>query len=57
VFVQGALDLDRVDVLAAADEHVLLAVDDEEEAVGIDAGDVAGVKPAARINGRLRVAT
>ena len=40
------LDLDRVDVLAAADDHVLRAVDDVDEAVLVDARDVAGVQPA-----------
>src|ERR1700722_17537618 len=33
VLVQHLLDLPRVDVVTAADDHVLLAVHDEEEAV------------------------
>ena len=36
----------RVDVLAAADDHVLRAVDDVDEALVVDARDVAGVQPA-----------
>ena len=44
--VHGGLDLGAIDVLATAQHHVLLAVDDEDEAVGVDLGDVAGVEPA-----------
>ncbi len=40
------LDLDRVDVLAAAVDHVLGAVDDVEQPVVVDPREVAGVKPA-----------
>ncbi len=40
------LDLARVDVVAAADNQVLLAVDDEVVAILVDCGDVAGVEPA-----------
>src|SRR3954464_12781826 len=46
VLVEDLLDLARVDVVAAADDHVLLAVDDEEVAVLVDAGHVARVEPA-----------
>ena len=48
VLEEGGLDLDGVDVLAAADDDVLGAVDDVDEAVVVDAGDVAGVEPAVR---------
>ena len=41
------LDLDRVDVLAAGDDHVLLAVDERDVAVLVDLAEVAGVEPAA----------
>ena len=41
------LDLAAVDVLAARDDHVLLAVDDVEEALLVAAGHVAGVEPPA----------
>ena len=52
---QDVLDLGRIDVLAAGDQHVLGAVDDRDEAVGVDRGDVAGVQPAVddRLGGRL----
>src|ERR1044072_4366650 len=54
VLVENLLDLTRVDVVAAADDQVLLAVDDVEVAVLVDAGHVAGVEPAAahRLLGR-----
>ena len=45
---QDVLDLGAVDVLAAGDDHVLLAVDDVEVAVLVLAHQVAGVEPAAR---------
>ena len=41
------LDLAREHVEAAGDHHVLLAVDDVQEALAVEAGDVAGVQPAA----------
>ena len=44
---QHALDLDRRDVLAAADDHVLEAVADLDVAVRMDDRGVAGVEPAA----------
>ena len=50
MLVEHLLDLARVDVVAAADDHVLLAVDDEVVAVGIDAADVAGVEPTVRVD-------
>jgi hypothetical protein len=40
------LDLSRVDVVAAADDQVLLAVDDLEVAVLVDAAPVSAVEPA-----------
>src|SRR5581483_6487482 len=46
VLEEHALDLDAVDVLAAADEHVLGPVDDVDEALVVEAGDVAAVQPA-----------
>ena len=46
------LDFARVDVEAAADDHVLLAVGDVEVAVGVEVADVAGVQPA--VDDRLR---
>jgi hypothetical protein len=45
VLVQDLLDLPRVDVVAAADDQVLLAVDDGEVAVLVDPADVAGAEP------------
>src|SRR5690348_1956876 len=41
------LDLDRGDVLAAGDDHVLFAVLDGQIAIGSDEAAVAGVEPAA----------
>ena len=41
------LDLGRIDVLAARDDHVLHPVDDIDEAVGIHVAAVAGMHPAA----------
>ena len=43
---ENLLDLDRVDVLAAGDDHVLLAVDEGDEALGVHAPEVARVEPA-----------
>ena len=43
---QRRLDLDRRDVLAAADDHVLEPVADLDVAVGMDDRGVAGVEPA-----------
>ena len=60
VLVEDLLDLARVDVVAAADDELLLAVDDEEVAVLVDAADVAGAEPAVgvdRLGGRLRAAS
>jgi len=47
VGIEDVLDLARVDVVAAADDQVLLAVDDEVEAVLIAESEIPGVKPAA----------
>ena len=44
---QRLLDLDRGDVLAAGDDHVLLAVAQLDVAVGVHDAEVAGVEPAA----------
>src|SRR5262245_1643745 len=46
VLEDGGLDLGAVHVLTAADDHVLGPVDDEDEALVVDAGDVPGVEPA-----------
>ena len=57
VLVEHLLDLARVDVVAAADDQVLLAVDDEEVAVLVHLGHVAGAEPAVvgdRLLGGLR---
>ena len=43
---QAALDLDRRDVLAAGDDHVVDPAGDEQVAVGIDIAGVAGEVPA-----------
>ena len=43
---QGLLDLGRVDVEPAGDDHVLEPVDDVQVAVVVQVADVAGVMPA-----------
>jgi hypothetical protein len=48
---QLSLDLRRIDVHAAADDHVLLAAGDPVEALGIAAREVAGVEPAFGVQG------
>src|SRR5262249_8812410 len=45
------LDLARRDVLAAADDHLLLAIDDVEVPLGIHVADVARVQKAAAQGG------
>ena len=45
----GLLDLGGRDVLAAADDHVLHAVGDREEAVGVDDAHVAAAVPAVGV--------
>ena len=54
---EDVLDFARIDVLAAADDHVLLAVDEEEVAVRVDVADVSRVEPPAAegFRGRVRV--
>ena len=46
VVVKDVLHLDAVDVLAAADQHVLGPVDDEAEAFLVQPRQVAGLHPA-----------
>ena len=58
VGVEELLDLARVDVLAAADHHVLDPADDVAVAVLAHLGEVAGVHPAVgvdRLGGLLRL--
>jgi hypothetical protein len=58
MLVEHLLDLARVDVEAAAQDHLLLAVDDEEVAVLVDPRHVARVEPAVldRLGGRIVLA-
>src|SRR5262245_20523204 len=58
VVVERALDLDAVHVLAAADHHVLGAVHDVDEALVVEAAEVAGAQPARDegLGGRLGLA-
>ena len=44
--MQHGLDLARGNVLAAAHDHVLLAIDDGEVAALVEPAEVAGVQPA-----------
>src|SRR5581483_2813362 len=54
VLAQRLLDQDRRDVLAAASDHVALAVDEVQPAVLVDPAEVAGQKPVA-VQGGLRL--
>ena len=40
-------DVRRIDILRARQDHVLLAVDDVEEAVGVEPPEIPGAQPAA----------
>jgi len=53
--MQHALDLGRIDVLAAGYVHVLPAVDDVVEAVLVDPRGISGVQPAIGEGGRVGV--
>ena len=57
MLVEAVLDLRRIDILAAAQHHVLRAVDDVREAFVVEAREVAGADPAAHegLGGRLRL--
>ena len=50
-FVDHALDLGGGDVLAAGDDHVLLAVGEIEKAVLVEIADVAAAEPVAEEGG------
>ena len=50
--IEHRLDLGRIDVEAGADDHLLGAADDEE-AIALEAREIAGVEPAVGID-RLR---
>ena len=50
---QHLLDLARVDVVAGADDEVLLSVDEEEIAIVVDVADVARRKPSVAIDDRV----
>src|SRR2546426_10307819 len=52
---ESLLDLDRMDVLAAADDHVVDAPGDVEVAVGVDVSHVAGEVPAVAERRRVGV--
>ena len=58
MLVERVLDLARVDAVAAAQDHVLDAVDEVQIAVGVEVADVAGAEPAVgeRLARRLGVA-
>jgi hypothetical protein len=49
---QHPLDLRRADVLAPHLEHVLVAFDEPEEAVRVQADAIAGAEPAMLVEGR-----
>ena len=48
--VEEFLDLARIEVLAAANHHVLDAADDVDIALIVHRGEVAGVHPARRVD-------
>src|ERR1035437_150965 len=55
--VENLLHLAWIDVVAAPDNQILLPVDNEEEAVGVDIPEVTGMKPPTgkRLGRRFRV--
>src|SRR5205814_4059809 len=57
MLIEHFINLSRINVFTAADDHVALAIDDEEEAVFISIANVAGVKPtvAKRALSRFRI--
>src|SRR5271166_2450057 len=57
VLIQDLLDLARIDIEPAADDHVLLPVDNVEVAILVDSAEVTGAEPAAgnRRGRRLRL--
>ena len=57
VLIQDFLNLARIDVEPAADDHVLLPVDNVEVAILVDSAEVTGAEPAAgdRRSRRLRL--
>ena len=46
MFIQDILDFRRIDILAAANDHIFGAIHDEAEAFVIDAGKIACAHPA-----------
>ena len=53
--VEHLLDVAGVDVVAAGEDHLLLAVHDEEVAILVHLGDVAGEEPAIGLQDHLRL--
>ena len=53
----GLFQLKRGDVLTAADNDVLFAIDDEQVAFVVDGGQISGVKPAAAKDVTTRTST
>ena len=51
VLEQRGLDIGRIDILPARNNHVLLAIDEIQEAVLIETPDIAGAQPA--LSGRM----
>ncbi len=57
--IEELLDLTRIDILAAANNHVFQPPDDVDVAIVIHRGQIAGMHPAGgvdRFGGRLRIA-
>ena len=55
MLIEHLLDLARVDVVAAADDHLLLAIDEEEVAALVEPAEITGGEPALGVDrGRRR---
>ena len=53
MLVERCFNFGRIDVLAAGDDHVLLAIKQEHETVLVHLPDIAGMKPAIPKGGRI----
>jgi hypothetical protein len=56
VLPHDAFDVGRIDILAARQDHVLLAIDDIEEALCVKPAEVPGVQPLAAHSTRMEAA-
>src|SRR5438128_7380492 len=56
MLIKDFIDLARINIFAAANDHVSFAIDNVKEAVLIAIANIAGVKPAVAKSGRVRLA-